>query len=516
MSKSLRKAAVFAAGIASLMAPGLSAQQAVQQVRVEVDLDSSGPRIEPEIQGHFAEHLGRGIYEGVWVGGDSEIANTDGFRNDVLGALQRLEIPVVRWPGGCFADEYDWRDGIGPRDERPVRINTHWGWEIEDNAFGTHEFLNYSEALGAKPYVAGNMGSMPAIEMARWMEYMTGDLPTELAEMRRANGREEPWEVPYFGVGNESWGCGGNMRPQYSADLHRRYSTFVKAPPGKSIVKVATGANIDDYDFTETLMRDARHTMDAISIHYYTFPGSWEDKGPATGFGRDQWASTLNNALRMDELITNHVAIMDRYDPEGRVDLYVDEWGTWYDSEPGSTPGFLYQQNTVRDAQVAALTMNIFHRHTRRVKMANIAQMVNVLQASILTDGERMLLTPTYHALDLYRPFRNAVPLQAQVETPRFVEGEYDLPLVDASVARAEDGTTVVSLVNLSPDTAARVSTNLEGSATGRMITGPAIDTHNTFDNPEAVTPQAYSARAVDGRLVFDLPARSVVVVTVD
>ncbi|WP_346783019.1 alpha-N-arabinofuranosidase [Aurantiacibacter flavus] len=512
----LRGAALVVAGAISLGAPCVMAQQTVQDARVEVDFDSAAPRIEPEVQGHFAEHLGRGIYEGVWVGEDSAIPNTDGFRNDVLAALQRLEIPVVRWPGGCFADEYDWRDGIGPREERPARINTHWGWVIEDNAFGTHEFLNYSEALGAKPYVAGNMGSLPAIEMGRWLEYMTGDLPTELAEMRRANGREEPWDVPYFGVGNESWGCGGNMRPQYSADLHRRYSTFLKAPPGKSVVKVATGANIDDYDFTEALMRDARHTMDAVSIHYYTFPGSWEDKGPATGFGRDQWASTLKHALRMDELVTNHVAIMDRYDPEGRVALYVDEWGTWYDSEPGSTPGFLYQQNSLRDAHVAALTLNIFHRHTRRVKMANIAQMVNVLQASILTDGEQMLLTPTYHVLEMYKPFRNAVPLDTQVETPRYVEGEYELPLVDVSVARGADGKLVVSLVNLSPETPARVATNLEGSATGRIITGPAMDTHNTFDNPETIRPAAYSAEEDGGRLVFDLPAKSVVVVTID
>lgn len=516
MTRILRGAAAIAVSLSCIAAPGVSAQQAVQDVRIEVDLDASGPRIEPEVQGHFAEHLGRSIYEGIWVGEDSDVPNTDGYRNDVLEALQQLEIPVVRWPGGCFADEYDWRDGIGPRDERPARINTHWGWVVEDNSFGTHEFLNYSEALGAKPYVAGNMGSMPAIEMARWMEYMTGELPTELAEMRRANGRDEPWDVPYFGVGNESWGCGGNMQPSYSADLHRRYATFVKAPPGQTVTRVATGANIDDYDFTETLMREARNTMEAISIHYYTFPGSWENKGPATGFGRDQWASTLSHAMRMDELITNHVAIMDEHDPEGRVDLYVDEWGTWYDPEPGSTPGFLYQQNSLRDAQVAALTMNIFHRHTRRVKMANIAQMVNVLQASILTDGERMLLTPTYHALDMYRPFRNAVPLETEIETPRYVEGEYDLPMVDASVARGEDGRLVVSLVNLSPDTAARVSTNLEGNAAGRIITGPAIDTHNTFDNPETIVPQDYTATANGEGIVFDLPAKSVVVVTID
>lgn len=511
MSRTVRGMAVFSLVVA-LAAP-LAAREA--HVRLTVDFDKPGPRIEPEIQGQFAEHLGRGIYEGIWVGEGSDIPNTDGYRNDVLDALAKLQIPVIRWPGGCFADEYDWRDGIGPAGSRPKRINNHWGGVIEDNSFGTHEFLNFSEKIGAKNYVAGNMGSLPPLEMGRWMEYMTGELPSEMVELRRANGRSAPWKVDFFGIGNESWGCGGNMRPEYSADLHRRYSTFLKAPRGKRVSKVATGANVDDYNFTEVLMRDARHRMNAISIHYYTFAGNWDRKGKATGFPRGEWASTLQNALRMDELVTKHSAIMDRHDPDNRVALFVDEWGTWFDQEAGSTPGFLYQQNSLRDAEVAALTFNIFHRHTRRVKMANIAQMVNVLQAMILTDGKRMLLTPTYHVFDMYRPFQGATPLSVAIDTPRYVEGKADLPLVDASVARNADGSTQLALVNLSPDQEAKVVTNLKGTAKGRILTGPEIDTHNTFDRPETIKPTAYVGQQTGAGLVFKLPAKSVAVVSI-
>jgi alpha-N-arabinofuranosidase len=506
--------------LGAFAAAGFAAAAARSQpveVSVTIDQERPGPTIERTIYGHFAEHLGRGVYEGVWVGENSDIPNTKGFRNDVVEALRRIDVPVVRWPGGCFADEYHWRDGIGPRDERPVRINTHWGWVPEPNAFGTHEFLDFLELIGAEAYVAGNMGSGSPREMAQWVEYMTSDLDTALTRERRSNGRERPWSVKYFGVGNESWGCGGNMRPEYSSDLHRRYATFIKTKPGMEVVKVATGANVDDYPFTEVLMRDARgSTTDAISIHYYTFPGRWEDKGPATGFAIEQWASTLAHALRMEELVANHTAIMDRHDPDGRIALYVDEWGTWYDPEPGSTPGFLYQQNTIRDALVAALTFNIFHRHTDRVKMANIAQMVNVLQASILTDAERMLLTPTYHLLDMYVPFKGATPLPATARTPTFTIGDYTLPHVDVSAARGTDGKLWLSLVNLHPDNAARVTTDSRTNASGRLLTGPAMDTHNTFDDPETITPKAYGGEIERGRLAFDLPPRSVAVVAVE
>jgi alpha-N-arabinofuranosidase len=501
----------------ALSAAGAAAQEAPASVTLTVDTVHPGARIEPAIFGQFAEHLGRGIYEGVWVGEESLIPNTRGYRNDVLAALRRIHVPVIRWPGGCFADEYDWRDGIGPRDRRPARINRYWGGVIESNAFGTHEFLDFVELLGADAFVSGNMGSMEPRAMGQWFEYMTATTPTALVQERRRNGRERPWRVRYFGFGNETWGCGGNMRPEYSADLHRRYQTFIANPPGvPPVVRVASGSHDSNYNFTEVMMREAGQQMDAISLHYYTLPGNWERKGPALGFGEDQWAVTLAKARRIDDFITRHSAIMDRYDPQRRVALYVDEWGTWYDQETGSTPGFLYQQNTVRDALVAALTLNIFQRHTDRVKLAAIAQMVNVLQAMILTDGPRMLTTPTYHVYDLYQPFQGAIPFPVSVEGPRYRFGETDLPMVDATAARGTDGKLYLALVNLDPRRAARISTTLPGSARGRILTGPAMDTHNTFDAPDTIRPAPYAGRREGGHVAFDLPPRSVAVVSVE
>lgn len=509
-------ATVAASPALAQTAPGTATAPATIDATVTIDTEAAGPRIEPAVYGQFAEHLGRGIYEGIWVGPNSRIPNRGGYRTDVLDALKAIKVPVVRWPGGCFADEYDWRDGIGQRSQRPSRVNTHWGGVIEDNAFGTHEFMNYSEMLGADTYVAGNMGSMPPIEMARWIEYMTATGNSTLAQERRKNGRAEPWTVKYFGVGNESWGCGGNMRPEYSADLHRRYQTFVKVPRGTPpIIKVATGANVADYNFTEVLMREARDTMNAISLHHYSFTESWEVKGPATGFAEPAWASVLSNARYMDELVTRHSQIMDKYDPDKKVALYVDEWGTWYDQEQGSTPGFLYQQNTLRDAHVAAVTLNIFHRHTERVKLAAIAQMVNVLQAMILTDGAKMVLTPTYHIFDMYQPFQGATPLGASVGTPDYANGKHRMPAIDASVARGADGRLYMALVNVDPNRPARIVTNLTGNATGRMLTGPALDTHNSFDAPQTIQPVAYQGTSVDGKLAFELPAKAIAVVAI-
>ena len=505
------------AAVPMMTAVAPAAAQAPLEASVTIDLDEPGATIEPAVYGQFAEHLGTGIYEGVWVGPDSPIPNTNGYRNDVMAALKRLNIPVIRWPGGCFADEYDWRDGVGPREQRPKRINTHWGGVIEDNSFGTHEFMNYTEMLGADAYVAGNMGSLGPLEMGRWFEYMTYKGDSSLAAERRANGRAEPWKVKYFGVGNESWGCGGNMRPEYSADLHRRYQTFIKSQRGNDpVIKVATGANVDDYNFTEVLMRDARRHMNAVSIHYYTFAHNWDNKGPALGFAEDEWASTLANALRMEELVSRHSAIMDKYDPENRVALYVDEWGTWWQDTPGTTPGFLHQQSSLRDAHVAALTLNVFHRHTKRVKLAAIAQMVNVLQAMILTDGEKMLLTPTYHVFDMYQPFMGATPYSASVTGPTYTNAGHSMAAVDVSAARSTDGKLYLALVNVDPNRPARLTTGLSGTATGRILTGPALDTHNTFDNPNTIQPAAYSARSSGGKLVFDLPAKSVAVVAVE
>jgi alpha-N-arabinofuranosidase len=367
--------------------------------------DQPGPVVNKNVYGHFAEHLGRGIYEGIWVGPDSKIPNTRGIRNDVVAALKELNIPVLRWPGGCFADEYHWKDGIGPREKRPAMINTHWGGVVEDNSFGTHEFMDLVEQLGTDAYVTGNVGSGTPQEMMEWVEYMTSDAVSPMANLRRQNGREKPWRLPYFGIANEPWGCGGNMRPEYYADEYRKYNTFVKNyDRTKPIYRIAAGANSQEYRWTEVMMEMAGRRMDGLSLHYYTLPtGNWGAKGSATVFGEDQWFSTLQRTLRMDEMIAKHGAIMDKAEagwPSGsggrpkKIGLVVDEWGTWYDQEPGSTPGFLYQQNSLRDALVAALNFHIFQKHAGRVVMANIAQTINVLQAMILTDKEKMLRTP--------------------------------------------------------------------------------------------------------------------------
>src|SRR5690606_27186743 len=397
--------------IGSLGLCGSAARAA--EVTGTIHVDEPGPRISRYLYGHFLEHLGRAVYDGVWVGPDSPIPNRNGLRADVLDALKALEIPVIRWPGGCYADEYRWRTGIGPRDERPVTINMSWGGVEETNAFGTHEFFALAEAIGAEAYIAGNLGTGSAREMVEWLEYMTSPSRSTLAEERRANGRDEPFRVPFFGVGNESWGCGGQMRPAYYADLYRQTAEFLEVR-GERLMKIASGGYDARTDWTEELSR-IEQNIDGISHHYYTTPtGVWERKGSATEFGEDQWISTLARALRVEDHIAAQEAVLERNDPEGRIGIYLDEWGTWYDPTSGASA--LWQQNTLRDALVAALHFHVFHRHAERVRMANIAQTVNVLQAMILTEDDAMILTPTYHVFHMYIPFQDATFLPVSFE----------------------------------------------------------------------------------------------------
>jgi len=421
----------------------------------------------------------------------------------------------VRWPGGCFADLYNWRDGIGPRAKRPTRINVHWGGVTDNNAFGTHEFMDFAELIGADPYVSGNVGSLAPYDMAQWVEYMTSSEDASLANERRANGRDKPWQLKYFGIGNETWGCGGNMSGDYAASVNARYSTFVTAPASMGLVKVASGGtgNAGDYEaFTESMMKGGGR-MQALSAHFYAMSMDRTQRGPATGFGEDKWAGELAWALKMEEYVSRTAKAMDKYDPDKKVAMYVDEWGSWYDQEPGSHPGFLYQQNSMRDAQVAALTLNIFHRHTDRVKMANIAQMVNVLQAMILTDGAKMLLTPTYHIFDMYQPFMAATPFAAKVAGPDYAKG---IPMVDVSAARGKDGKLYLALVNTDPRKGVHVVTNLAGVGKGKILTAAAMDAHNTFEAPNAVHPVAYSGKSEGGKASFDLPANAIAVVALN
>ncbi|MFB9275975.1 alpha-N-arabinofuranosidase [Cohnella cellulosilytica] len=487
--------------------------------RIVIHADRAKGTINRNIYGHFSEHLGRCIYEGLWVGEDSPIPNTDGIRNDVLQALKQLKIPVLRWPGGCFADEYHWKDGVGPREERKRMVNTHWGGVVENNHFGTHEFMRLCELLECEPYINGNVGSGTVQEMSEWVEYLTFDGVSPMAEWRKRNGREQPWQVKYFGVGNENWGCGGNMRPEYYADLYRQFQTYVRSYGDNRIHKIACGPSEGDYHWMETLMKQAQRFMDSITLHYYTIPGSWSEKGSATGFPESEWTITLRKALHMEELIARHSAIMDQYDPDKRVGLIVDEWGTWYDVEPGTNPGFLYQQNTIRDALVAGITLHVFHRHSDRVRMANIAQLVNVLQSVVLTEGERMLLTPTYHVFNLFKVHQDAELLDLHETVEQIGSGQEALPQISASASRDAEGRIHLSLCNLDHRSGASVAIELRGwiegdlQVKGSLLASERTDGHNTFDSPDRVAPAAFTDFVVEGKqLTANLPPMSVAV----
>ncbi len=479
--------------------------------------------IHAELQGHFSEHLGRCIYEGLYVGENSDIPNTNGMRNDVVQALKELHIPVLRWPGGCFADEYHWMDGVGPKQQRKKMINTHWGGVTEDNSFGTHEFMELCRQLGCKTYVNGNVGSGTVREMSEWVEYMTFEGVSPMADLRRENGHEAPWTLDYFGVGNENWGCGGNMTPEYYGNLYRRYQTYVRNyRADKPIFKICCGPNVDDYDWTEGVLgttfraQEFQHGfMDGLSLHYYTTPGNWENKGSALDFDEKTWYRTLSKALYIEELIRHHGAILDRYDKKHQVGLIVDEWGTWYDCEPGTNPGFLYQQNTMRDALVAGINLNIFNKHCDRVRMANIAQMVNVLQAVILTEGERMILTPTYHVFHMYQCHQGAELLDSYLETERIgLEDEYRVPNLNESVSLGKDGKIHITINNLSAERDYEIEGVLAQTeikeVCGTILT-QEMHAHNTFDEPDAVHTKAFDGCHIkDNKLIFTIPACSV------
>jgi len=500
----------------------LCAAQA-QDNRLVIHADQGADTISRNLYGHFSEHLGRCIYEGIWVGEDSSIPNTRGIRNDVVAALKKIEVPVLRWPGGCFADEYHWKDGIGPREDRPSMYNSHWGGVVENNHFGTHEFLDLCEQLGCDAYISGNVGSGSVQEMMEWVEYMTSDAESPMANLRRKNGRDKPWRVKYFGVGNESWGCGGNMTPEYYADLFRRYNTFIKNyDRANPIYRIACGANAADYRWTEVQMADVGRRMNGLSLHYYTIPtGNWGRKGSATEFEEAQWHSTLRRCLEMEELISRHSSIMDARDRDKRVGLIVDEWGTWYDVEPGTNPGFLYQQSTLRDALVAGITLNIFNHHCDRVKMANIAQTVNVLQAMILTDKEKMIVTPTYHVFEMYVPHHDATLLPTELSAGTYALGDREIPAVSVSASKNSEGRITVSFCNLNPNEPAEIDCELQGATarkmTGRVLTAGTIQAHNTFDQPDVVKPGVFDDYMIkETGFAATLPAKSVVVLTLE
>ena len=473
--------------------------------RITIGRMENGPIINKNIYGHFSEHLGRCIYEGIFVGKESRIPNVNGIRTDVVEAMKKLNLPILRWPGGCFADEYHWRDGIGKSRKRMV--NTHWGGVVEDNSFGTHEFMELCRQVGCEPYININVGSGSVREMAEWVEYMNSDGDSTTAQERWANGHKEPFNVRFWGIGNENWGCGGNMRPEYYSDVYKQFQTYCKPYSSTVPYKIACGSDGEDLEWTEVMMRTAVRFMDGLSLHYYTITQDWEDKGSATDFDDALYLQTLKKALRINEQINMHGAIMDRFDPERRVGMIVDEWGCWHNVEPGTNPGFLFQQNTMRDAMVAALSLNIFNRHADRVRMANIAQTVNVLQAIILTDGEKMLLTPTYHVFDLFQGHMDAQLMQCMVECERLENGIENL-----SVSASTKGDTVtVTIANFTKETTVRIDGVVAKKVNGRVLSG-SPRAYNTFEKPDAVCPGLFSrVKLFENYAEAILPANSIV-----
>lgn len=486
-------------------------------MKITLNSSRNQGKISKYIYGQFAEHLGRCIYEGLYVGEDSEIPNKNGMRCDVVKALKELEIPVLRWPGGCFADDYHWRDGIGEKSKRPYMVNTNWGGVVENNHFGTHEFFELCEQLETEPYICGNVGSGTVQEMRDWVEYMTFDGDSPLANERRKNGREKPWKLKYFGVGNENWGCGGNMRAEFYADQYRRYATFIRNYGEEPIYKIAGGPNVDDVHWTEVLMQNIRHATDAISLHNYTYEHSWTDKGSATQFDKDGWYSLMADAQRVEKNICLHESVMDRYDPENKIALIVDEWGNWFDVEPGTNPGFLYQQNTLRDVVSGMMVLHMFHKHNKRIHMANIAQMVNVLQSMVLTDGEKMVLTPTYYLFKMMKGHMDGEKIDVDYNSDEIEFNGVKFNKVGVSASK-KNGEVTISLYNasLNDDEAIELDI-LNGefsSAAAEILTSANMNDCNTFDAPETVKPKNLDVTLSDGKLSFTLPKMSAVVVT--
>jgi alpha-L-arabinofuranosidase len=483
--------------------------------------DQSVTVINRHIYGHFAEHLGRCIYGGLYVGEDNKkIPHTNGVRNDIIAALKNLQIPNLRWPGGCFADTYHWKDGIGPKPSRPGIVNTWWGDVTEDNFFGTHDFLNLCEALDAEPYIAANAGSGTVQELMDWVQYANFEGVSPMSSLRQSNGRSKPWKVKFWGIGNEAWGCGGNMTASYYANIYRQYATFMTGWSNTAnLFRIASGANSADYQWTETLMRDIPHSLlEGIALHHYAV-ADWHNRGPSSDFSEEQYLTNIKAALRIDEIIAKHSAVMDRYDPSGKIALVVDEWGTWYNPDPGTNPGFLHQQNTMRDAVIAAATLNIFNRHAARVRMANLAQTVNVLQAVIHTHDDKMWLTPTYHVMNMFKVHQGSTLVPLGVISSDTLPGDEEFPSIISSASRDKNGFINLTMVNAHPTHTQQIRVDLKGlaftSIEATLLTSSAMTDHNTFEHRDRVTPIPWNdVLRNDGAIQFALPAFSICLIT--
>jgi alpha-N-arabinofuranosidase len=482
---------------AALPAGFHTARAAEPAMSVTVLLDEPIGTIKPAVYSHFTEHIGGVIYDGIWVGPDSKVPNIDGIRRSLVEHVRRLGRIVMRWPGGCFADRYHWRDGIGPRDRRPRRFG-RWREETEPNHFGTREFMTFCRLCGAEPYFAANVGTGSAEEFQQWVEYCNAPAgKTTLADERAANGDIEPFGVRYWGVGNESWGCGGKFTPE---DYCTEYRKFTEWLPGYGVPHylIAAGPNGNDVSWTRRFFKKwadyARAPLHGWSPHYYC-----GTTGHALNFSTDQWYEMLHKGNQMEKLIADQWGAMGEFDPDHKVKLVIDEWGCWHPEGTEINKRHLFEQmGCLRDALVAALTLDTFNRHAEKVDMANIAQLVNNLHSLFLADGDRFVATPTFHVFEMYRPHHEAQSVRLDVQAPSvsFRAGGNDANLfrLAGSASRKEKQLTL-TFVHTHLREPAEVAIRLRAGRAERVnqtvLTHHELNAHNTFDKPETVVPQS-------------------------
>ena len=504
---------------------GPTAQSVVVRPGVEIGV------VRPELHGHFAEHLGSCVYGGLWVGKNSRIPNVNGYRKAAVDALRELGIPVLRWPGGCFADNYHWRDGIGPVDKRPKRVNMNWANALEDGSFGLHEFIGLCRLIEAEPYLSVNVGSGTPQEALDWVEYCNFPKGTTLSDERIANGAPEPFRVRYWGIGNEAWGCGGRMTPEYYANIYRQYSNYMRSFGGTTPFLVACGPNQNDANWTRGFFNGmgGGRGPSGFAMHYYQ-NGSL----PPTEFTVDAMNQQLSTFQTVERAIVYQRTLIDSFNPPmagrggragapaGRggmapgVALLLDEWGVWdrLTGEEQTKYGQLWQQSTMRSAVAAGLGLNIFNRQADKLYMCNIAQIVNVLQSLLLTDGhtgQNCVKSTTYHAFALFKPHRSKTAVKVE-------SGGTD-PL-DLSMSASKSGSElVISFVNPKSDAGLRIDCALDGrtakSATAQILTHKDFNAANTFGTPNAIVPQSHLIQVPGSSVRLDLPPMSIVTATV-
>jgi len=527
-----------AAGAAALVAPR-SARAA--DSRIDILLDEPIGPIAPELYGHFAEHLGGVVYDGIWVGDGSPVPNDGGIRRSLVERLKQIKAPVIRWPGGCFADSYDWRDGIGPRASRATRTNFWVNTKVpaspsqyDPNSFGTVEFARFCKLAGAQPYLAANIRSLPAKDLYQWIEFCNSPAgTTTLAGVRAAEGSPDPLNVVYWGVGNEPWGCGGDFSPEdYAVEL-KRYTAWVPSYD-LQLRYIAAGANSGDVEWTRRFFDKLTAgnpgmagRLWGFSFHHYAWNVSsgkttdWnEGKGPAVGFTIEQHYELLRDADKMDGFITAHWQTMGQFDRARKVKLVVDEWGAWHkpgsESDPSHTLG---QVSTLRDALLAGLTLDTFQRHADKVGMANIAQLVNCLQSLFVAHESKFIVTPNYHVFQMYMDHMGAESVRTEFMAPRVSYQRNGQPATFwglAGSASRRDKTVTLTVVNPSAADARETTVSVRGakiaSAAITTLTAGALDAHNSFDAPDAVpTPKESPVTpGAAGDLIVTLPKASV------